>query len=87
MKNFTIHFYYTQLQCFLWSHALKVVLTGDGWGVPYTYGRWDSKTTMLLQQYLNDNMPGEDLGKGFEIPLVFLTLYLVNFDQEYFNTV
>ena len=43
----------------------QVELTGEGWGVPYKYGRWDSKTTLLLQQFLNDNMPGTTLGLGF----------------------
>jgi len=65
---------YRQRHSNLWTHSTtkalrkylhdigaKVELTGEAWGVPYKYGRWDSKTTLLLQQFLNDNMPGTDL--------------------------
>merc|ERR1712242_270603 len=60
-SNLWTHSTTKALRKYLYDINTQIELTGDAWGVPYKYGRWDSKTTQLLQQYLLDHLPGSKL--------------------------
>merc|ERR1712242_110772 len=60
-SNLWTHSTTKALRKYLHDINTQIELTGDAWGVPYKYGRWDSKTTQLLQQYLLDHLPGSKL--------------------------
>jgi len=49
------------LRTYMHDKHFKVQYTGEKWGEHFPFGRWESKTTQILQQFLNDNLPGEKL--------------------------